>query len=31
LISIAFLLAPLVGNTRQWLRNRKAVPNDGEM
>lgn len=31
LISIAFLLAPLVGNTRQWLRKRKAVPNDGEM
>ncbi len=31
LIIIAFLLAPLVGNTRQWLRNRKAVPNDGEM
>lgn len=31
LISIAFLLAPLVGNTRQWLRNRKVVPNDGEM
>ncbi|MET4732549.1 putative tricarboxylic transport membrane protein [Thalassospira sp. MBR-102] len=31
LISIAFLLAPLVGNTRQWFRNRKAVPNDGEM
>ncbi|WP_404423317.1 tripartite tricarboxylate transporter permease [Thalassospira australica] len=31
LISIAFLLAPLIGNTRQWLRNRKAVPNDGEM
>lgn len=31
LISIAFLLAPLVGNTRRWLRNRKVVPNDGEM
>ena len=30
-ISVAFLLAPLIGNTRQWLRNRKAVPNDGEM
>ena len=31
IISMIFLIAPLLGNTREWLRNRKALPNDGEM
>ncbi|WP_430470298.1 tripartite tricarboxylate transporter permease [Thalassospira lucentensis] len=30
LLSALFLSAPLVGNLRQWVKNRKAVPNDGE-
>ncbi|MFV1852400.1 MAG: tripartite tricarboxylate transporter permease [Thalassospira sp.] len=31
-ISILFLAAPLIGNLRSWLANRKAaVPNDGEL
>jgi len=32
IISILFLAAPLIGNLRSWLANRKAtVPNDGEI
>ena len=32
LISLLFLAAPLIGNLRSWLANRKsAVPNDGEL
>jgi len=31
LISILFLSAPLIGNLREWMRNRKTVPNDGEL
>jgi len=32
LISILFLAAPLIGNLRSWLANRKsALPNDGEL
>jgi putative tricarboxylic transport membrane protein len=32
LISILFLSAPLIGNLRRWLANRKSVlPNDGEL
>lgn len=31
LISALFLAAPLIGNLRQWMQNRKSVPNDGEL